>query len=271
MKITTFLTTLCLVLASCAPIHTAKSQNQATTPIIEATTTSLPVETATATPMPSETAAGSSRVEAATATELPPTETAASAPPVEMATATATPAAQQAQSPGKVPDFQHIILIMFENHSYDEVIGSSKMPYLNSLADQYVLLTGHFAVTHPSLPNYIALMSGDTQGITKDCEDCFVNSPNLADLIETSGRTWKTYQEDMPSACFVGDAKPYVQRHNPFMYFDSIRLNAARCQGSVVPLEQLDKDLANNQLPNFALITPNLCNSSHDCSRSTRR
>ena len=103
------------------------------------------------------------------------------------------------------------------------------MPYLNSLANQYVLLTNHYAVTHPSLPNYIALVSGDTQGIKKDCTDCFVNQPNLADLIEASGRTWKTYQENMPSACFVGDAEPYVQKHNPFIYFDSIRTNATRC------------------------------------------
>ncbi len=156
-------------------------------------------------------------------------------------------------------------MITFENHGFNEVIGSSKMPYLNSLADQYVLLTNHFAVSHPSLPNYIALISGNTQGIKKDCTDCFVNQPSLADLIEKSGRTWKTYQEDMPSACFLGDANPYVQKHNPFIYFNSIRLNATRCQGSVVPLTELDIDLAANQLPNFAFIMPNLCNSSHDC------
>jgi len=92
-----------------------------------------------------------------------------------------------------------------------------------------------------------------------------VNQKSLADLIEASGRTWKTYQEDMPSACFVGDAKPYVQKHNPFIYFDPIRTNAKRCNRSIVPLTTLDNDLAANQLPNFAFIMPNMCNSGHDC------
>ncbi len=265
-KMIAFFAALCLVLASCGPVLSAKSQIQAT-PTIEATATSSPIETATATVLPSETAAGGSPVQTATATVLP-SETATSMSPVELATATVTTAAQ-AKSQGKIPDFEHIILIVFENHGYDDVIGNSKMPYLNSLADQNVLLTNHYAVTHPSLPNYIALMSGDTQGITKDCTDCFVNQPNLADLIENSGRTWKTYQEDMPSACFVGNADPYVQKHNPFIYFDSIRTNTTRCNDSVLPLEQLDKDLANNKLPNFAFIMPNLCNSSHDCPLDT--
>jgi acid phosphatase len=109
-------------------------------------------------------------------------------------------------------------------------------------------------------------MSGDTQKITSDCNDCFVNQTNLADLIEASGRTWKTYQEDMPSPCFIGDAKLYAQKHNPLLYFDSIRLNPTRCDRSIVPLTQLDSDLAAKQLPNFAFIMPNLCNSGHDCA-----
>ena len=58
----------------------------------------------------------------------------------------------------------------------------------------------------------------------------------------------------MPSPCFIGDAKPYAQKHDPFLYFDSIRLNATRCDQSIVPLTALDGDLANNQLPNFSLI-----------------
>jgi phosphatidylinositol-3-phosphatase len=179
---------------------------------------------------------------------------------------TTTAKGPQGQAQGKIPNFEHIIMIVLENHGYGEVIGSSKMPYLNSLAKKYVLLTKDYAVSHPSLPNYIALVSGDTQGIKKDCTDCFVNQPSLADLIETSGRTWKTYQENMPSACFMGDADPYVQKHNPFIYFDSIRTNSTRCQSSVVPLTELDKDLANNKLPNFSFVMPNLCNSSHDCT-----
>jgi phosphatidylinositol-3-phosphatase len=242
MKIATILATLCLVFASCAPVESAKSQAGAT-------------------------AIESAKSQIAATAVVSASATATSAP-VQTATAMVS-AAPQAQAKGKIPNFEHIILIVFENHGYGEVIGNSQMPYLNSLAKQYVLLSKDYAVTHPSLPNYIALVSGDTQNITKDCTKCFVNQPNLADLIETSGRTWKTYQEDMPSACFVGDADPYVQKHNPFIYFDAIRTNSTRCSNSVVPLTQLDNDLAANRLPNFAFIMPNLCNSSHDCPLGT--
>ena len=127
-------------------------------------------------------------------------------------------------TPNKVPNFDHIAIIILENQDYQTILGNEKTPFLNKLASQNVSLTNFFAVTHPSLPNYIALISGDTQGIKKDCSDCFINQTNLADLIENSGRTWKTYQEDMPSACYIGNAKPYYQKHNPFIYFDSIRL-----------------------------------------------
>jgi hypothetical protein len=169
-----------------------------------------------------------------------------------------------------LPNFAHIVLIMLENRDYNSVIGpDSQMPLLNGLAQQEVILSNYFAVAHPSLPNYIALVSGSTQGITSDCTTCFVNQPNLADIIEASGRTWKSYQESMPSPCFIGDSKPYAQKHDPFLYFDSIRLNAARCNKSIVPLTALDGDLANNQLPNFSMIEPNLCNSGHDCSAAT--
>jgi phosphatidylinositol-3-phosphatase len=165
-----------------------------------------------------------------------------------------------------VPDFSHIVIIIFENKEFGTVIGNGKMAYFNLLASTYTLLTQHYATTHPSLPNYISLIGGDTFGITSDCEDCFVNAPSLPDLIEKSGRTWKTYQDDMPEPCFVGSTLRYAQKHNPFIYFDPIRLNAERCARSVVPLTQLDTDIAANDLPNFIFITPDICYSAHDCS-----
>jgi hypothetical protein len=168
-----------------------------------------------------------------------------------------------------IPNFDHIVLIVLENRDFKDVIGSVHMPYLNAFARQNVLLSNYFAVDHPSLPNYIALTSGGTQNISSDCTVCFLDQPNLADQIESSRRTWKTYQEDMPSPCFVGDADPYYQKHNPFIYFNSIRLNDTRCAQSVVPLTQLDTDLAANKLPNFSFIMPNICNSGHNCSPET--
>jgi chitodextrinase len=195
-----------------------------------------------------------------------PTSNAAPATGSTVAPVTATPQpVYKNDLAGKVPDFEHIIMIVLENRDYQEVIGSQSMPFLNNLAHENVLLSNFYGVTHPSLPNYIAMISGNTQDITKDCTDCFVNQTNLTDYIEASGRTWKTYQEDMPSPCYVGNAKPYYQKHNPFIYFDSIRLDQQRCQRSVVPLTNLDADLAAGQLPNYAFIMPNICNSGHDC------
>jgi phosphatidylinositol-3-phosphatase len=174
--------------------------------------------------------------------------------------------APQAVLTGKIPNFDHIILTVLENEDYQSVIGNPQMPNLNSLAKKYVLLSNYFAVSHPSLPNYISLMSGDTQNITSDCSKCFVNAPNIADLVESSGRTWKSYEEDMPSACYLGDNKLYAQKHDPLLYFDSVRLNPTRCNQNIVPLTQLETDLAANRLPNFSFVMANLCNSGHDCA-----
>lgn len=188
----------------------------------------------------------------------PPTRTPAPLPTLRPMP-TSTPAR-------KVPAFEHIVFIIFENREFGSVIGSAKAPYFNILAETNTLLTEHYAIMHPSLPNYIGLIGGDTFGITSDCNDCFINARSLPDLIEASGRTWKTYQEDMPSPCYVGDTQVYVQKHNPYIYYDPIRLNAERCARSIVPLTELDEDMAAGSLPNFIHITPNLCYSAHSCA-----
>jgi phospholipase C len=190
-----------------------------------------------------------------TSTPVPPT-----------ATSTVAPTFTPSSTPEPLaPNFEHIVIIVFENKEFDRVIGNEDMPNFNRFASDYTLLTQHYAVRHPSLPNYIAMIGGDTFGIDRNCEDCFIDAPSLPDLIETSGRTWKTYQEDMPRPCFIGDWGDYAQKHNPFMYFNPIRLDAARCEEHVRPLTDLAADLAAGALPNFVFITPNLCNSAHDC------
>lgn len=186
-----------------------------------------------------------------TATPAPPTFT-----PSPIPTATPRPL---------VPNFERIVIIMFENKEFGSVIGNPQMPTYNRLAREYTLLTQYYAIQHPSLPNYIALMGGDTFGINENCSNCFINAPSLPDLIEASGRTWKTYQEDMPEPCFLGSTHLYAQKHNPFVYFDPIRLNPDRCQRSVIPLTALQTDIQTGSLPNFLFIKPNICNDSHDC------
>ncbi|MFL7868898.1 MAG: alkaline phosphatase family protein, partial [Anaerolineales bacterium] len=194
-----------------------------------------------------------------------PTTTEPLSPTPAQPSATAPPSTLTPTPTPLVPQFEHIVLILFENKEFGSVIGNPTMPLFNRLARDYTLLTQYYAVRHPSLPNYIALIGGDTFGIHSDCNDCFVDAPSLPDLIEASGRTWKTYQEDMPKPCYLGGTLHYAQKHNPFVYFDPIRLDQERCERSVVPLTDLSADIQAGVLPNFIFITPNLCNDAHDC------
>jgi acid phosphatase len=174
-------------------------------------------------------------------------------------------AAQQAS----VPAFDHIFIIVMENRAASDVVdNTAQAPYFNQLASEYGLAANAVAVGHPSLPNYLALIGGDTFGIKKDCTGCFLAAPNLvADRIAPSGRTWKAYMESMPSACFNGNSYPYAQKHNPFFYYDDIRLTA-QCE-NVVPFSSLADDLASaDSTPSYVWITPNMCNDMHDCSIS---
>ena len=167
---------------------------------------------------------------------------------------------------GQIPAFSHIFIIVMENEAYEQIIGNTtSAPYINSLAQRYAVATNYYAVTHPSLPNYIALIGGDTFGIHNDCANCFVNAPNLVDQLEGAGKSWKAYMEDMPRPCFIGDSGSlYRQKHDPFIYFDDIRQNPARCN-KIVPFTQFDADLQANSLPNYVWITPNMCHDIHDC------
>ncbi len=168
-----------------------------------------------------------------------------------------------------IPAFSHVFIIMMENEAIDQILGNTNAPYINSLAQQHAVAANYYGIIHPSLPNYIAAISGDTQGITSNCTDCFVAAPNISDQIEAAGKTWKAYMESMPSPCFVGDSgRLYRQKHNPFIYFDNIRNNPARC-ANIVPFSQFDADLQANTLPDYVWITPNMCNSLHDCSLET--
>ena len=164
-----------------------------------------------------------------------------------------------------IPAFDHIFVVIMENHGYDEIIGSADAPYLNQLATQCGVAANYTSVAHPSLPNYLALTGGDTYGVTTDCTDCFQSAPNLAvDRIAASGRTWRAYMESMPSPGFVGDSYPYMQKHDPFIYYDNIRTDPAQL-ANVVPYSQLATDLATAATtPAFGWITPNMLDDMHD-------
>jgi len=196
---------------------------------------------------------------------------ASSNPPSARATSSLAPT-PTAGPGGQVPSVGHIFVIVMENREYDQVIGSADAPYLNQLANTYGLATRYYAIRHPSLPNYLALTSGSTHGVTDDCATCTVNSINLVDQLEAHRKTWAAYMEDLPNPCFNGASAGgplaligrggYVRRHDPFMYYDNVRESSERCH-RVVSLSQLTDDLANNRVPNFAWITPNLQHDMH--------
>jgi hypothetical protein len=160
-----------------------------------------------------------------------------------------------------VPPMDHVFVIVMENHTYGQVIGSADAPYVNSLLPTSGLASKYYAVAHGSLPNYLALTSGRTDA---------GKGSNIADSLERAGKTWKAYEEGMPSACYSGDSAAYLQVHNPFLYYSDIQGNSARCKAHDVPYPQLATDLKSDATtPNFAFIAPDSCHDMQSCSVAT--
>jgi phosphatidylinositol-3-phosphatase len=172
----------------------------------------------------------------------------------------------RATAAAPVPSFDHVVVMVFENKESTRVLGNRAAPTFNAYGRRYGRLTRYYGVTHPSLPNYLALVSGSTQGITTNCTDCVVEAQSLADTIEASGRTWKTYAEGLPAPGFLGPSKGrYAKKHNPFAYFRGIAEDPVR-RARIVPLSRLSPDVRAGALPSFSLVVPDLCHSMHDCS-----
>lgn len=169
-----------------------------------------------------------------------------------------------AQAAASVPTPDHTVVVVFENHAYSQVIGSSSAPYINSLRTGGASLTASYAETHPSQPNYFALFSGSTQGITDD--SCytpgFSSAPNLASELIGAGKSWASYNETLPSqgstTCSSGD---YARKHNPWFGFSNVPTSSAKT------FTQFPTDYST--LPQVSFVTPNLCSDMHDCSVST--
>lgn len=158
----------------------------------------------------------------------------------------------------------HVFVLVEENHSYEEVIGNSAMPYTNSLAKQFGLATQFFADRHNSLPNYFMLTVGSLV-TTNDLYTGTISSDNVVQVLTAAGKTWKIYAESLPQQGFTGSAAaPYARDHNPFAYFDDVLNNPSQA-ANIVSISQLATDLQNGTLPDYAMIVPNLANDGHDC------
>ena len=159
--------------------------------------------------------------------------------------------------------FSHVLVILEENHSFQQVIGQSVMPYLNSLVSQFGLATNYFANAHPSLPNYFMLTTGQT--LTTSDTGGMVMAETVVNALMAAGKTWKCYAESIPSAGYNGgNTDLYDSSHVPFVFFSDVQNDAAQ-MANIVPFSQLSADTMSNQLRSYAFIVPNLQDNAHDC------
>jgi phosphatidylinositol-3-phosphatase len=169
------------------------------------------------------------------------------------------------------PQFGHVFIVVEENAGYSDVIGSSSMPYFNSLANTYGLATNYYANLHPSIPNYFELTVGKTLTIddSQTPQSFPVSDDNVVRELLAAGKTWKSYAEDLPSAGYTGgNTAKYLVRHNPLAYVTDVQNTPAQAQ-NLVPFSEFAADLPTANLPQYSFIVPNSCDDAHDCPLST--
>jgi acid phosphatase len=161
-----------------------------------------------------------------------------------------------------------VLVVVEENHSLTEM--QTGMPYTFGLAQRYGYATDYSAITHPSLPNYIAIAGGSTHGITDDAPpaDHPVADSSVFGQAEAAGRTAKVYAESATSTCQLQDAGAYAVRHNPWTYFTGSG-ERALCATHDVPFTAFPGDVAAGALPTIGFVVPNLCDDAHDCTLAT--
>ena len=164
---------------------------------------------------------------------------------------------------GDRPQVTKLLVFVVENHSLQQM--RQGMPWLNHLAERYAYATRYRAITHPSLPNYLAIAGGGTFGVTDDGPPSAheIASASVFGSALRAGRTATTYAEGMASPCQRLDAGRYLVRHNPWTYFRSERRDCLRHD---VPLRRLGHDVSAGDLPRVGMVVPDACNDAHDCS-----
>src|SRR4029077_17719902 len=175
-----------------------------------------------------------------------------------------TPTLRSARAASNSP---HVMVVLMENTSYEQIVGNSAMPFVNGqmAGNGYVSTTD---LSHPSEPNYLGLTSAsiydNPQDLTPQNET--YPGPQFTDELASAGIGWKAYMEAMPQACDLTDQfspANYDVNHNPFMYYNSVRNTANQCNLDV-PYPQLTTDLNSGTAPPFIWVTPNLIHAMHD-------
>jgi hypothetical protein len=187
---------------------------------------------------------------------------------VALAAALAVVVPKVTTSAAVTPAVSKVLVVVEENHSLAQM--ESGMPYAFSQAKAYGYATSWTAITHPSLPNYIAIASGKTYGITDDNAPSShkLTGPSVFGQARAAGRTARLYAEGETSNCMQGNTGRYAVKHNPWAYFvDSAE--RAGCSTDDVPFTRLAADVIAGALPNVGMVVPDLCNDAHDCSLAT--
>jgi acid phosphatase len=166
--------------------------------------------------------------------------------------------------------FQQWGFLIFENTDYSTAEANPTFQQIQNLNNNR-LLTNYEAMTHPSLPNYLASIAGSFFGISDDGSPSTHNlsAPTVLDLLESKGLTWKMYAENYPGNCFTGATNgiphSYAAKHVPAIYFQSINTNPTRC-ANIVPATEFETDFQAGNLPDWWYYVPNLDNDAHDTS-----
>ena len=184
------------------------------------------------------------------------------------------PAGLQAPTPVTIPTppttshthLTKVLTIVEENHSLQQM--QTSMPFLSALATQYGYATGYTAVSHPSLPNYLAISGGSTFDITNDAAPAAHPIPGSSVFGQAlaAGKTAKVYAESMPTNCALTNADTYAVRHTGWAYYIDER---AACQTGQVPMGStsagaLAGDIAAGHLPTIGWAIPDLNHDAHD-------
>jgi hypothetical protein len=174
----------------------------------------------------------------------------------------ATPVSFPSDVPADTPVTKLLVFVM-ENHSLAQM--SAGMPATYDVAKRFGYAENYQALTHPSLPNYIAIVSGDLHGVVDDRAPSAwpLEGPTVFGAALEADRTAAVYAEDMPGTCHPYDSGDYAVRHNPWTYFVDER---DLCAQFDVPLGSFEAAVHSGRLPNAGMVVPNLCNDAHDCS-----
>ncbi|HEV7844671.1 MAG TPA: alkaline phosphatase family protein [Thermoleophilaceae bacterium] len=163
-----------------------------------------------------------------------------------------------------VPRLQRVAVLVLENRSYEQVIGRPAAPFLNRLARRYALASNYFAIGHRSLPNYIALTGGDTNGINDNCTTCDTEQPNLLNQLDTAHVSWRAYFEGLrPGSRLTAPTARYNPHYDPFAYYERVEHNS-RARHRIVDFGALRHDLGRGRLPRFSWIAPDVLHDGHN-------